>query len=229
MDMTFDIERVYTPKDADKLKIGSSCFFANSIGELQKVVEKGDSFPRTLKDIKDKWCEKRFIDETLHDYSLCYIVEEPEIWVVYLHRGLKEDDIYLSAGLKSRWESIQSGYNAKSILFEGTYNECVEWYESRRELAHIIKAYEDGEKIQYYNKTFDVWCALVDTSWSFGIYRIVKSLEWTDLKLGDKLERKDGTKKGIIVEISDSEKYIICGCVYISECELEGWEMIKDE
>ena len=74
--MEFDKSRVYTAVNADELKIGSKCFFADSLGELRSYVE-GDCTEGVLKEIVGENEEERFISEQGSWWHLAYLIEPP--------------------------------------------------------------------------------------------------------------------------------------------------------
>lgn len=74
--MTFDKSRVYTAVNADELKIGSECMFADSLGELRAYVE-CDYTEDVLKGIEGEHEEERFISEQGSGWHLAYLIEPP--------------------------------------------------------------------------------------------------------------------------------------------------------
>lgn len=93
---------------------------------------------------------------------------EDEKWIVYFDR-LHD---YLTACLEDRWESVQKKYHAKTKLFVGTESEVEEWYKSRQKFAEVIKAWEDGKTIQYYNKYESRWELSATPTWDADNYRV---------------------------------------------------------
>ena len=74
--MEFDKSRVYTAVNADELKIGSTCIFADSLGELRAYVE-CDCTVDVLKKIEDEGKEARFNTEQGLSWHLAYLTEQP--------------------------------------------------------------------------------------------------------------------------------------------------------
>ena len=75
--MEFDKSRVYCVLNADKLKIGSECFFASSLVDLKKMVIKGVGTQRLTK-VKSKLVERCFIGEYGdYPYIYAYLVKPP--------------------------------------------------------------------------------------------------------------------------------------------------------
>ena len=74
--MEFDKSRVYTAVNADELKIGSKCIFADSLGELRSYVE-CDCTEGVLKGIEDEHEEERFKSEQDSLWHLAYLIEPP--------------------------------------------------------------------------------------------------------------------------------------------------------
>ena len=77
--MEFDISRVYSSVNADKLKLESKVIIGDTIEALRNRV-KNCATPLTLSEIKSECYEKRFRvkEYTDSDYSLVYFVSEPE-------------------------------------------------------------------------------------------------------------------------------------------------------
>ena len=74
--MEFDKSRVYTAVNADELKIGSKCIFADSLGALRDYV-KSDCTKEMLKGIEDEHEEERFRSEQDSLWHLAYLIEPP--------------------------------------------------------------------------------------------------------------------------------------------------------
>ena len=58
-----------------------------------------------------------------------------------------------------------------------------------------------------------------------------KKLKWTDLKLGDVIRRKDGSREGLVTIIDKDENttmHIHVGTPWISDKDLEDWEKVED-
>jgi len=80
--MEFNKNRIYTAVNADELKIGSRCIFANSIKEIKDCLQTDFFNIETLTKIKDEAYCARFIihNRSLHqdmDYALAYLIEPP--------------------------------------------------------------------------------------------------------------------------------------------------------
>lgn len=73
--MDFDESRVYTALNADSLKPGSKCFFADDLGALKLRVKDGDC-PHVLDKVLSEDYMSRFIAGSL-SHVLAYCVEEP--------------------------------------------------------------------------------------------------------------------------------------------------------
>lgn len=76
--MEFDIKRVYTAVNADKLKIGSICIFADTIETLKALVKYDDDKYSVLRAVLDECQECRFKSENDIDFMLAYFISEPE-------------------------------------------------------------------------------------------------------------------------------------------------------
>lgn len=75
--MEFDKTRVYSLCNADKVKVGSKGYFADSINELKKKVNEGNEL-LTLVKIYGEESATRFSVSTISSYILFYLVEEPK-------------------------------------------------------------------------------------------------------------------------------------------------------
>lgn len=76
--MEFDVKRVYTALDADKLKVGSECIFADTMETLKTLVRCDDGTYNTLKCIGDESCSDRFVSAKSDiAFNLAYLVAEP--------------------------------------------------------------------------------------------------------------------------------------------------------
>ena len=78
--MEFDISRVYTVVNADKLKVGSKVIVADTLEDLKYFVlndENTKQNPKELLEICGEDCQYRFrIDK--NSFALAYLVSEPE-------------------------------------------------------------------------------------------------------------------------------------------------------
>ena len=79
--MEFDKSRVYTAVNADELKVGSKCIFADDLRELRRLVSIEDT-SQVLIAIKGESCKYRFeqakadcMGDTL--FALAYLIEPP--------------------------------------------------------------------------------------------------------------------------------------------------------
>lgn len=73
--MEFDKNRVFTPANADELKIGSKVFVADSMHSLMLDVEHEVNMT-VLEGVHDDSYEKRFITHDQDDRILAYLIEE---------------------------------------------------------------------------------------------------------------------------------------------------------
>lgn len=76
--MKFDKSRVYTALNADELKIGSKCIFANCLADLMDAVE-NDKKNQVGRFTKAFDCDyiSRFCDNYGGNFVLAYLVESP--------------------------------------------------------------------------------------------------------------------------------------------------------
>ena len=78
--MEFDKSRVYTAVNADELRVGSKCIFADSLATLKACVETENPRIRILEKVEKENYINRFIsNDTYNCYymNLAYLVEPP--------------------------------------------------------------------------------------------------------------------------------------------------------
>ena len=237
--MEFLTERCYTALNADELKFGSKVICAFSIAQLKERVEKGERISE-VRQILSEDVEQRikvYYNESYMSYPFAYLVSTPKEknWIVYLHRGSSnpKDYYYLTACRSDRWETVKEDCGAKTKLFEGTEDECENWYTSRRQFADIIAAWEDGKTIQYNSGNGWEDCCNNRPVWNVTIeYRIKpEGLKWTDLKIGDIIRKKheDGYRFAMVIRIDtySTEKRIGIGAEWLTYKGLEEWEKVE--
>ena len=232
--MEFLTERCYTALNADELKIGSKCIFANNLDSLKCKVKEGTEIRPIIQILNDTY-ERRFETDVIGEYPFAYLISEPEPnWIVYV--GRCEGGPYLTACSSDRWEFAKKDYGAKTKVFEGSEDVCMEWYKSRKYLGDIIAAWEDGKTIQFFEHSTCNWVVAGKPLWSTDTqYRIKPELKWTDLKIGDIIREKDGTETRMVTVIDtsnepDDEGDILHICLsdwWISDKELEDWEKVE--
>ena len=234
--MEFCKSRVYTALDADDLKVGSKCIFANNLDSLRCKVIEGTDIRPIVQILNDSY-ERRFKTDVMGEYPFAYLVSEPKLtWIVYLCRQ-NLDNYYLTSCRSDRWEVVQKDYGAKTKLFEGTDDECRDWYKTRKHFTDVIAAWEDGKDIQFLAKMgYKDWEDLKDPAWELTYeYRIKpEPLKWTDLKIGD--VATNGTETYMVTGIDTSDEpdsegdvcHIYMGdCWYTNE-ELKEWEKVEE-
>lgn len=232
--MEFDKSRVYTALNADELKIGSKCIFANNIGSLKCKVEEGTDIRPIVQILNDAY-ERRFKTDVRGEYPFAYLVSEPELnWIVYICRreGREGVEPYITSCRSDKWESVKEKYGAKTKLFEGTDDECEEWYTSRKHLDDVIAAWEDGKTIQCFMTNTETWEDLKQPSFQPELkYRIKpESLKWTDLKVGDVIQNKKHTHSMMVIGIDHREEaksHIYDGLCWLDDNDLEYWEKVE--
>ena len=129
--MEFDIKRVYSAVNADEVKAGSMCFFANSLGRLRDEVEALDTNPEELQIINDEYSHNRFVTSSGLKYSFCYLVSEPE------EKKLKWTDLKIGDIIRKKAgtstgivTNITDGSNVVCHIFAGEWlnnEELEEW------------------------------------------------------------------------------------------------------
>lgn len=230
--MEFLTERCYTALNADELKPGSKVICANYLESLKTQVE-ANSYPLyvvELSQIMGTSSTNRFkVDNKT--FNLAYLVSEPDEnnWIVYLCR-YKGVEVYLTSCRSDKWEQVKEKYDAKTKLFEGTEEECNEWYVSRKHLTHTIAAWEDGKTIQIFDQSNDDWEDIVDPEWVIGTqYRVKpKGLKWTDLKVGDIIHYKKMSCMITCIDTSnDTCRHVCFNNKWYDDDYLEYWEKVE--
>ena len=77
--MEFDKSRVYTAVNAEELKIGSKCIFADTIYALRKKVgsDSAQLSVHVLRAVRDGSKKERFEEDDSTTYLLAYLIEPP--------------------------------------------------------------------------------------------------------------------------------------------------------
>jgi len=77
--MKFDNKKIYTSANADKLKVGSTIFVANTLRCLKDCVEKNIYETETLEKILTEDCLKRFVckNKGSKSWALAYLIKSP--------------------------------------------------------------------------------------------------------------------------------------------------------
>jgi hypothetical protein len=229
--MDFDKNKVYTALNADKLKIGSKCIFANNLDSLKCKVEEGKDIRPIVQILTDAW-ERRFKTNVAGEFPFAYLISESEPnWIVYLRRRTSNpENYYLTSCRSDVWEKVQNDYGAKTKLFEGTDDECDKWYESRKNLTDVIVAWEDGKHIQFRKNGEGEWVNVYNPSWDLeNEYRIKPNLKWTDLKVGDVVRHEEMSwmVTGIDARSGTTQHIHFNNCWYY-DFELEDWEKVEE-
>ena len=96
--MEFDKSKVYTALNADELKVGSGCIFANNLDSLKCKVEEGTDI-RPIVQILNDSCERRFKTNVRGEYPFAYFISEPE------EKKLKWTELKLGDVIKCKTET----------------------------------------------------------------------------------------------------------------------------
>ena len=116
--MTFEKSRVYTALNADELKLGSKCIFADTVEELKQRVLNAETFVSTLERVYTESEDARFVSDDVK-YLLAYIIEPPkELW----YKPFSDMEKALTEMKKHNWwvrhrygdVSLITSYNKKS-------------------------------------------------------------------------------------------------------------------
>lgn len=78
--MGFDKSKVYTALNADELKLGSKCVFADTINDLRKYTQDKDvdTYVQRLKCLYGDEYSARFIADDKSLYTYAYLIDEPQ-------------------------------------------------------------------------------------------------------------------------------------------------------
>lgn len=116
--MTFEKSRVYTALNADELKLGSKCIFADTVEELKQRAMNAETFISTLERVYTESEDARFVSDDVK-YLLAYIIEPPkELW----YKPFSDMETALKEMEKHNWwvrhrygdVSLVTSYNKKS-------------------------------------------------------------------------------------------------------------------
>ena len=113
--MEFDVSRVFTAVNANKLKVGSKVYVADTIGAIREIVKNDSAIIDTIKGIMPENMDARFFDGTEH-WHLAYLVSEPE------EKKLKVSDLKIGDTVRrknGKLEFLVTGidYDYKSVFF----------------------------------------------------------------------------------------------------------------
>lgn len=76
--MEFDKSKVYTVVNADELKVGSKCIFADTLAELRALVQECEGYSKSeLREIREDDEVYRFVDKVGHTSALAYLLLSP--------------------------------------------------------------------------------------------------------------------------------------------------------
>lgn len=113
--MEYDVSRVFTAKDAHKLKVGSKVICADNLYSLKFSVD-NELYITTLGEILPEECMLRFRTKEGEECALAYLVEPPE------EKKLKVSDLKLGDTVRrknGKLEFLVTGidYDYKSVFF----------------------------------------------------------------------------------------------------------------
>ena len=219
--MEFDKSRIFTALNADELKIGSKVIVADSLGRLKECVESNKNIC-TLINITNEDCAYRF-ETNNHAWLLAYLIEEPEE-VYYVGYDLQQDML--------TWCNDCKVYKHVFRKFH-TLKEVSDWIAEHKKFEPIMRFYELGRQIQYYEHDEEDWCDVFEPKWDiFYEYRVKpEGLKWTDLDIGDAIRNKKTGARFQINGIDGRKKYdrhIYFHNMWYNDEELSEWEKVND-
>ena len=88
--MKFNIDKVYTPLNADKVKVGSKGYYADTLNCLKDKVKKGYGSIGTIDEIKDGSYKNRFNIRNGYAYCLFYLLDKPEVYGYHPYKNTDE-------------------------------------------------------------------------------------------------------------------------------------------
>ena len=117
--MEFDKSKVYTALNADEVKIGSKCIFANNLDSLKCKVEEGTDIRPIVQILNDSY-ERRFKTDVRGEYPFAYLISEPE------EKKLKWTDLKLGDVIRHKSTKVEyliTGihYDDKCVFFCGDW------------------------------------------------------------------------------------------------------------
>lgn len=138
--MEFDESRVYTSLNADKVKVGSKGYFAETLDYLKKSV-KYEYTTKTLIEVNDETMVYRFkrdkYEDGVVDWNLFYLVEEPPKEELCTYGELAQW-IARGNGVYGYGEAI----SPKSCFIDFTFLEC-DWGEVVPDGTFLIRKWDD--------------------------------------------------------------------------------------
>ena len=142
--MEFDISRVYTPVNADELKVGSICAFADSMAALRQSVKK-QIFGELKRVVDDKYDCRFMTDYKGSPLSsvLAYLIEEPASDKPVTNRELAR---WLAQG-KGEWKHLpsHSGVVYTTYKYDESLANCCIGENPRTSQQIVVRRWEDTE------------------------------------------------------------------------------------
>lgn len=128
--MEYDVSRVFTAKDAHKLKVGSKVICADNLYSLKFSVEQ-ELYITTLKEILPEDCMLRFRTKEGEECALAYLIELPE------EKKLKWSDLKIGDTVRrknGKLEFLVTGidHNENEVFFGDDWSDDEElgnWWE----------------------------------------------------------------------------------------------------
>lgn len=130
--------------------------------------------------------------------------------------------------------TFDEGEESRHIYFRGTPKGCCDYIESHNKFAPVMKAWEDGEEVEFMYKDGCTWLSAGSPTWTeTNKYRVKpKVLEWTDLNVGDIIEICSVEhRKAVVTEIDFKdgwERHIHAGSRWLSDTDLKNWRKVKN-
>ena len=205
--------------------------------DVIKAWENGKTIQIRINDVE--WTDAPYpVWDTACEYRAKPEEKFEEDWIVYLARY--QDGLTLCCCDESYWETAKKFDGAKTKLFVGSEDEAKEWCDGHNKFTEVMKAWEDGKKIQFFSVAGrkNMWVTLSNPSWDTAYkYRIkpsgLKWIKWTDLEIGDVL--RSGTERRQVNAIDTSGEpdedgdvcHICLAGWWCTDKELENWELEK--
>lgn len=147
-------------------------------------------------------------------------------------------------GEASLFSMLNGGNESRHVYFIGTPGECLDYIKSHNKFAPIMKAWEEGKKIEFESKDTNTWLSASSPTWNKDLqYRArpeededekvsdKKALKWTDLNVGDIIENSTQEhRKAMVIDIDfdveDSSCHIRAGSRWVSDTDLKNWRKV---
>lgn len=193
--------------------------------EVKLAYEEGKQIQYKAKDTGN-WCDW---ENYLGKCSFCNDVEYRIKSEINAYVILNQTD-----GIPKLLWRFDEGKESRHIYFRGTPRECSDYIESHNKFAPVMKAWEDGEEVEFMYEDGTTWLMENMPTWAeTNKYRIKPNgLKWIDLNVGDIIEFcSENHLKAMVTEIDfkdDCGRHIYAGNEWLTDVKLENWRKVKN-